>query len=193
MKKLLALLFSFLLLSSFSVFADDISDFSIEGISIGDSLLDYFSEKTIQDRIRHDYYKKYNSNKFVKVEFWNLDLEKYDVLSAHIKPNDKNYIIYAITGAILFKENVSDCYFEKNKIDNELNLLFGNDLRYDSGRQFHYADETNRSTYDRVDFEFPSGNSIEITCYDWSEAKGHSDHLSVGVETKEFSSWLNSL
>ena len=188
MKKLLILLFSLFLLSSPSVFADDISDFSIEGISIGDSLLDYFSEKTIQDNTKHDYYKNDN---FDKVEFWNLDLEKYDVLSAHIKLNDKNYIIYELSGAILFEDNISDCYFEKNKIDDELNLLFGNALRYDSGRQFHWADETNRSTYDRVDFEFPSGDSIDIICYDWSVAKGHTDHLSVGMGTKEFSNWLS--
>ena len=37
----------FVLLFSSSVFADDISDFEIEGISIGDSLLDYMTEDEI--------------------------------------------------------------------------------------------------------------------------------------------------
>ena len=187
MKTLLTL---FVLLFSSSVFAEDISDFEIEGMSVGDSLLDYMSEKKIQDGIKHDYYK-YKSNKFDKVEFWDLDLEIYDVLSAHIKTNDKNYIIYELSGAILFEENVSDCYLEKNKIDNELYLLFDNVQRYDSGRQFHPADETNQSTYDRVDLFFPSGNTIDIICYDWSETKGFNDHLSVGMEMKEFSKWIN--
>ena len=41
-------------------------------MSLGDSLLDYFSEKKIQDGIQYDYYKKYKSNKFVKVEFWDF-------------------------------------------------------------------------------------------------------------------------
>ena len=41
MKKTLILL---VLLFSSSVFAEDISDFQIEGMSIGDSLLDYVSE-----------------------------------------------------------------------------------------------------------------------------------------------------
>ena len=189
MKKPFLLIFSLFHLSAPCVFANDISVFEIEGISIGDSLLDYFSEKTIKDSIMHDYY--YN-NKFAKVEFWNLDLEKYDVLSAHIKPNDKKYIIYDLSGAILFKENVSDCYVEKNKIDNELITLFGYALRNDSGRQFHWADETNRSIYERVDYEFPSGNSIKIICYDWSLAIGHTDHLSIGIETREFNEWLQN-
>ena len=47
MKKLLVLLLSLFFLSSPSVFADDISDFEIEGISIGDSLLDYMTEDEI--------------------------------------------------------------------------------------------------------------------------------------------------
>ena len=36
--------------------ADDISDFQIEGMSIGDSLLDYFSEKEIKKNLV-TYYK----------------------------------------------------------------------------------------------------------------------------------------
>ena len=51
--------------------------------------------------------------------------------------------------------------------------------------------KTKKSSYDRVDFEFLSGNSIDIICYDWSEATKFSDHLSVGIESKEFSKWLN--
>ena len=54
MKKLLTLLFSLFVLSSTSVFADDISDFEIEGITIGDSLLDYMSEDEIQEYLNVD-------------------------------------------------------------------------------------------------------------------------------------------
>ena len=41
----------FFLLFSFSLVAEDISDFKIEGISIGDSLLDYMSEEEIKNEI----------------------------------------------------------------------------------------------------------------------------------------------
>ena len=53
MKTLLTL---FVLLFSSSVLAEDISDFEIEGISVGDSLLDYFSERQIINNKQH-YYK----------------------------------------------------------------------------------------------------------------------------------------
>ena len=48
MKILLTL---FVLLFSSSVFADDISDLEIEGISVGDSLLNYYSEEDIKKNI----------------------------------------------------------------------------------------------------------------------------------------------
>ena len=57
MKKLLLLLFSLFFISSPSVFADDISDFQIDGISIGDSLLDYYSIES-QKEMSQAYDKK---------------------------------------------------------------------------------------------------------------------------------------
>ena len=36
--------------------ADDIRDFEIEGISIGDSLLDFYSEKEIKQNIKVNYF-----------------------------------------------------------------------------------------------------------------------------------------
>ena len=59
MKKLLILLFSIFFLSSHSVFADDISDFQIEGISIGDSLLDYMTEDEILKEIEINKYQAF--------------------------------------------------------------------------------------------------------------------------------------
>jgi len=41
-----------------SSIADDIQDFQIEGISIGDSALDYFSEKDIKKNTKNWYKKK---------------------------------------------------------------------------------------------------------------------------------------
>ena len=47
MKKLLGIVVLGLLWCNISL-ADDIRDFQIEGISVGDSLLDYFSERKIK-------------------------------------------------------------------------------------------------------------------------------------------------
>ena len=61
MKKLLGILVLGLLLITPSL-ADDIRDFQIEGMSIGDSVLDYFSEKQIKNNLRNWYKnKKYST------------------------------------------------------------------------------------------------------------------------------------
>ena len=73
MKKLLILLFSILLLSSTSVFADDISDFQIEGISLGDSLLDYMTEDEILKEIERtkDWYQYLSEpNKYSQIDLF---------------------------------------------------------------------------------------------------------------------------
>ena len=56
MKRFLAILVLGLFLITPS-WADDIRDFQIEGMSVGDSLLDYFSEEKIKDNIFKTTYK----------------------------------------------------------------------------------------------------------------------------------------
>ena len=110
MKKLSTYLF--LILFSFSApsFADDISDFQIEGISIGDSLLDHFSKKEIEKGSKENY----KSNKFVGVQLSLQSYELYEDIQIHYKPNE-NYIIGSVLGGIFF-DNINDCYSKKDEV-----------------------------------------------------------------------------
>ena len=60
MKLIKRILFIIILILSLQSWAkaDDIRDFEIEGISIGDSLLDYFTIEEIESNIRETTYKK---------------------------------------------------------------------------------------------------------------------------------------
>ena len=86
MKILLTL---FVLLFSSSVFAEDISDFEIEGISIGDSLLDYLSQDEILDelKITSNHYKYLNNTtKFGEAYIFNGEnFKTYENLSFFVK------------------------------------------------------------------------------------------------------------
>ena len=95
MKKLLILLFSIFLLSSPSVFADDISDFEIEGMSIGDSLLDYMSQNEILEEIElnKDFYSFLKEpNKYAEV-YLDKNLQRYDSVSFFVKNTPTNEYI----------------------------------------------------------------------------------------------------
>ena len=70
MKKLIALVLSLFFFCSTSIFANDISEFEIEGISIGDSLLNYMTEDEILEEIekmKDSYFYLNEPNKFIEI------------------------------------------------------------------------------------------------------------------------------
>ena len=183
MKILLTL---FVLLCSSFVLAEDISDFEIEGMSVGDSLLDYFSEEKINKSKRNYGYK---NKKFYAVGFENENFfTVYDSLDMHLKTNDKNYIIYSISGINFFTNDIHNCYIEKKDITSELDSLF-NDLEkkeYKKTKTSFDKSSTLESNY----FLFKSGDYVKIQCYDWSEKitkeKRWGDHLRIAIGFKEY-------
>ena len=88
----------FILILNFQSFskADDISDFEIEGMSTGESLLDYMDEGTILKLINSKSANYYPNKSFVVFTYNNKSFKIYDNVGIVIKPNDSNYIIYSI-------------------------------------------------------------------------------------------------
>ena len=89
-------LYLFLILFTFQTpsQADDIRDFQIEGMSIGDSLLDYFSKEEINMSLIEPYP---NDDTFLPTEFNNLSFFKiYDSLQIAYKSTGKKFIIHSI-------------------------------------------------------------------------------------------------
>jgi len=185
MKTLLTL---FVLFFSSSMFADDISDFEIEGISIGDSLLDYFTEKHINEN-EHDFYK---DKKFTPVQYVKLSHEyiNYDFVSFNYKTGDKKYIIHNISGIINYKYNIDECYIEMDEIINEVKQIFKNAKFYDKETYSHRGDSTGKSKITDVIFELKSGDLV-VACFDYSDEYGYEDHLNVGLDSREFQKWIS--
>ena len=75
--------------------ADDIFEFEIEGMSIGDSLLDYFSKDEIKSNINYDSYEWISEKKFLDFELYDSErFNQYEGVQITIKINDKKYIIH---------------------------------------------------------------------------------------------------
>ena len=107
----LVLIFS---LQSLTV-ADDIRDFEIEGMSIGDSLLDYFSEDKIKSSKQETQYP--GSDRYTILTFNEDDrFEIYDSVQIDYKKNDKKYIIASIMGMLSFINDIDACYGEQKKL-----------------------------------------------------------------------------
>ena len=99
--------------------ADDISEFEIEGISIGDSLLDYFSEKEILVTKAN----WYNDNTYSTSQ---LTLNSYEIfkdIDISYLTSDKNYTIVSLS-AIHSDANKSNCRSIQNEIVEDLSKIF---------------------------------------------------------------------
>ena len=113
MKKLSTYLFLFLFSFSAPSFAGDISDFQIEGISIGDSLLNHFSKEQIENATNYDDLP--SDMKFRIIEITSSSFDLYKAVQFYYKPNDKNFIIFGIGGMIDYSQNINECY--KKQLD----------------------------------------------------------------------------
>jgi hypothetical protein len=192
MKKTLIIL---VLLFSSSVLADDISEFQIEGISIGDSLLDYYNEQEIQDNIVDVYsYKK--DKTFIQTGFDVQDgfnLKKYEVVQIELKNNDKNYIIYGITGKLFsnYQSNINACYKKQEEIAKELSSSILRNVEKTGPTTFnHSADSSGRSTIRYIYF-FPNPNyTVQVECYSWHKDMPYANNLKIIISTSELNNWL---
>ena len=193
MKRLLLILiltFSFQALSK----ADDIRDFEIEGISVGDSLLDYFNKKKITDKI-NSYDDKgfiYNHKDFYSITFKFLPMfEIYDGVQFFLKNNDNNYIIYSIAGEKYHKD-INNCYSKFDEIEDEFDILFKNSSKAKKLKRPHSYDKTGESTTTDVYYNMPNGDFVALVCSDWSEKINISDSFRVEISSDEFADFVNN-
>ena len=170
--------------------ADDIRDFQIEGMSLGDSLLDYFSEEEIIANNRN-----YSEEKkfFYVVSSGNLNLEDYDSLDIYLKTDDRKYNIYALGGAI-YNLNFEECIKKKDGIIKEISSLFQNSKFVDYGTYPHAFDKSGLSTQTNSTLYFSTGGNVRVECYKWSEEiklkHNWLDHLSIAVVSQEVEGWI---
>ena len=195
MKKLLITIILLLSFQSLST-ADDIRDFQIEGISIGDSALDHFTEDEIIKNIKWHYNNDKKNNEFVIVEFYDYKAAKqYDGIQIAIKPKDRKYKIYVIAGAIQYENTkIEDCYSEMQKIDTELSDVFLSANR-EKKVTLLKADKTGKSNANSVYYYFTDGGNASVQCYYFSKNYPESNsknNLRVGIRSKEYREWYFS-
>ena len=180
--------------------ADDIRDFEIEGISIGDSLLDYITEKDLRKEInlRPDKGCSYKSKDYCAITLGksNLDLKNFYQIQFHYKNNDKKYIIKSISG--INKMNFEKCNTQIHIIEEVLDDIFKNSTKKNKPKDKHSADKTGNSFHTGIYYFLDDGSVAVLACTDWSDAivketKGYYDHLRVTLNSSNFSYWLSNV
>ena len=180
----LALIFSF---QSWTK-ADDIGDLQIEGMSMGESLLDYFSKSEIENS-NMNYYKK---KKFITIGFNNSSfLKTYDWLQLSYEREDKNYKIANLDGVLSFKNNYDGCLIKKKEITKDIQNSLNKKPDNYGGK--HNADKSGKSLFESSEWNI-DGGTIIVQCINWSKKmeKQFFDHLKVWIGSNEFMNWVKS-
>ena len=189
MKRLLLILILTFSIQSWTK-ADDLSDIEIEGISIGDSLLDFVTESQIMERA----FYPYNNNKFYQSGMLSNSFETYEYLQFNLKKDDSKYIIYGMSGKIFFENDIKSCLKKKDIIFNEiLNLFNKADIETSSHNIPHDYDKTGESLIYANDIDMSSGGTIRVYCTDWSnKLSEYLDNLKVTIGTQELVDFFNN-
>ena len=180
MKKIFFLIISFLSFQTLSL-ADNIRYFQIEGMKIGDSALDYFSESQLEDNEQgwHNYsYKEYSTSFMPGKGIYNWFLVSY-------KNDDNNFIIKALAGGLEKKNyDIKECNNKLDAVALNISKSFKNTaqeekksykLKQDASQTYPF---TGKSTVTSLSFNFLDGAKIILACYDMEkEAKENESFL----------------
>ena len=169
--------------------ADDIRDFQIEGISVGDSALDYFPKSEIEQRKRGGFV--YEKKDFYSATFYQKNFfEFYDNVQLHLKKDDKNYIIYSVGGQKIYKDHdIKQCHSDMEDALNSIKSYFKTANVKDSGiMDWQFDSKVKVKSYY---VQLISGDEVAIECYDYPKDYQFIDDLTIAIDTKEFAKWLH--
>ncbi len=181
----LVLIFSF---QSWSK-ADDVSDFEIEGMSIGDSLLKYMSIDEIKNDLKEQINWPHTDKKFQRVEKYEGSFENYEYVASIIKPDDPQYIIYGLSG-MLDINDPKKCNSIQEEIVTSLKSTFKNYKIYNWNDPLR-QDPSGKSMAVGVEFYLAKG-SASVVCYNFTKEANVQSGLDVSITNKEFDNWILS-
>jgi len=180
MKKILGIVVLGLSLST-SAYTDDIKDFQIENISIGDSALDYFTESKLEDGELDWFNYSYKEYAHTLVPGKGI----YDWFQLSYKSDDDNFIIEGLAGIIVKKK------YDDNKCNKELDTaalniskLFKNTKQekkqlykviYNPREVFQKPDPSGKSILTSISFDFKDEGKIILSCYNMDKVTNQID------------------
>ena len=179
--------------------ANELKEFEIAGFSLGESLLDYFDKSDIKNELKSEYTYFYKDNKYAVLGVgdgvdYNLSMkfENYDELALTVKPDDKKFIIYSVSGDIFCKDDIKKCLSQQKEIISELEDFLGS--KFESWEKPHSVDPSGKSMVYGSNITYADGSDIAVDVYQWSEKmkqeNNFPDTLQVSMSTKEFSNFL---
>ena len=174
--------------------ADDIQDFEIEGMSLGDSALNFFTKSEIDKSVEempqypNDQYKIAYIQKSKKYDFKN-----YQGITFYFKKNDKSYTIAGIVASNYYPNDFQNCLNDLKKMRKDIENSFDVLPTYE-GEDLLEFDTFGETIMHGVVYNLSDNGFSQVACYDWSKEiskiQNRVDELTIGISTKEYGEWL---
>ena len=174
----------------------NLKKFSIEAISIGDSVANYFPGREITKNIVKQpdltdefYVAHFNKHK---------SFSKFDQIYFVINPSTENVLfpIEGMSAFIDFKQDIEKCFEKKDSFFEQIVNIYKQEINeklidINTAIKPHPSDLTGKSTYEQTDIKFPNG-FIRIACYDMQAHSATNDALILDFFTEDVDRWLQN-
>ncbi len=208
MKKILVCAFLSLLLST-SAYTDNIKDYKIENISIGDSALDYFNETELENGEQDWFNYSYKEYATSLVPGKGI----YDWFKISYKSHDENFMIEGLVGIVIKKKYDDDkCNKELDSTALNISELFKNiklrkkkiyKVDYNPTKVFQEPSKSGKSTATSISFDFNNKGKIILSCYDMDKTTNQIDSpikninqfdtFRIDIRSKVFKNYLEKI
>lgn len=176
-----------LIINNSFVLADGLSSFKVDGMSIGDSLLDHFSLKEILNSPNYDHLPSDMSYRISDITPISKMSDRYDAYQFMYEPYDQNFTIYGMRGIKICDDTLS-CNNQYETIKSNLISLYGNTAFKED--DFVHPDDPN-SLVKIISYDF-NGGSINASFTNWSSNTTYKDNISIDLYSPEVSYWISN-
>lgn len=197
------LILSFLLFNINNLFADvfrkvevnDVMDFDIEGIHLGELVTEHFSISYIANHTRENYYDAYKDPyRFTTIAVEGAEYTQNWEL-VEVTFDSKNLVIHAVTGGNFYDSNFDKCYNDLNRLAVFVEKIYPEAPFQGPLESFHQVDPYQESTFTHQDF-FLNNGTVSIHCYDWSKRfsnqYGWTDNIQLQVRSNQLNDYINN-
>ena len=155
----------------------------MDGMSVGDSLLEHYSLEYLDNNSSKKYYTE--SDSFYSLSLMSNDNSEFDYYIFHLKTGDDEYIIGSVSG---FKRlPIEECKKEKKDIIKTMKFLsIHNNLN--GGDEYQWISKNNEDIYYVHDLRF-DGGYMRIFCADTLR---DGDSFNIDYSSNEFMDFLNN-
>ena len=205
MKKLLIITLLLISTNCYSAGPQKIN-YPIDGIKVGDSLKELYSDSEIKEFKRQEIKKdgkyyllaRFPSEAVSRLIKRSLDTppqitkisraNAFSVIQFAVKEGDPDMYVYAVAAIRLHPSDINGCIDSKNSL---IKNVIKKDFKYIKDHDSEMSHPTNEGKVYQSEFLLDYGNKIRVYCVNFKDDNVMPDHLRFEILNKDYDSWYN--